>query len=177
MDPAAPRHVASSQTRTRTRVPCIGRQTLNHCATRGALRTVLKSTLSDTNIAIPASLSFPFTWNTFFHPLTCLCVSLALKWVSCKQHLDGSCFFKSSQLPYVYWLRHLVHWHLKWLLIGMYRFVACFLGVFVVLLLVSSLVVWWFFLSGMLVLLSLWFLCIYCRFWFVVTMGFIYVDL
>ena len=32
--PAAPRHVGSSQTRARTRVPCIGRQTLNHCATR-----------------------------------------------------------------------------------------------------------------------------------------------
>ena len=34
--PAAPRHVGSSQTRARTRVPCIGRQTLNHCATREA---------------------------------------------------------------------------------------------------------------------------------------------
>ena len=34
--PAAPRHVGSSQTRARTRVPCIGRQTLNHCATKEA---------------------------------------------------------------------------------------------------------------------------------------------
>ena len=34
--PAAPRHVGSSQTRARTRVPCIGRQTPNHCATREA---------------------------------------------------------------------------------------------------------------------------------------------
>ena len=33
----APRHVGPSQTRARTRVPCIGRQTLNHCATREAL--------------------------------------------------------------------------------------------------------------------------------------------
>ena len=32
----APRHVGSSQTRARTRVPCIGRRTLNHCATREA---------------------------------------------------------------------------------------------------------------------------------------------
>ena len=31
-----PRHVGSSQTRAGTRVPCIGRQTLNHCATREA---------------------------------------------------------------------------------------------------------------------------------------------
>ena len=29
-DPAAPRHVGSSRTRARTRVPCIGRRTLNH---------------------------------------------------------------------------------------------------------------------------------------------------
>ena len=34
--PAAPRHAGSSQTGARTRVPCIGRQTLNHCATREA---------------------------------------------------------------------------------------------------------------------------------------------
>ena len=31
-----PRHVGSAQTRARTRVPCIGRQILNHCATREA---------------------------------------------------------------------------------------------------------------------------------------------
>ena len=33
---AAPWHVGSSQTGARTRVPCIGRQSLNHCATREA---------------------------------------------------------------------------------------------------------------------------------------------
>ena len=32
----APRHVGSSQTRARTRVPCIGRRILNHCTTREA---------------------------------------------------------------------------------------------------------------------------------------------
>ena len=31
--PVAPRHVGSSQTRARTRVPCIGRQIVNHCTT------------------------------------------------------------------------------------------------------------------------------------------------
>ena len=36
MGPAAPWHVGSSQTRARTRVPCISRQILNHCATREA---------------------------------------------------------------------------------------------------------------------------------------------
>ena len=34
--PVTPRHVGSSQTRAQTRVPCISRQTLNHCATREA---------------------------------------------------------------------------------------------------------------------------------------------
>ena len=33
----APRHVGSSRTRARTRVPCIGRWILNHCSTREAL--------------------------------------------------------------------------------------------------------------------------------------------
>ena len=37
----APRHVGSSQTRARTRVPCIGRQILNHCATREAPKYIL----------------------------------------------------------------------------------------------------------------------------------------
>ena len=34
--PVAPRHMGSSQTRARTRVPRTGRQTLNHCTTREA---------------------------------------------------------------------------------------------------------------------------------------------
>ena len=39
--PAAPWHVGSPQIRARTRVPCISRQTLNHCATREALASTL----------------------------------------------------------------------------------------------------------------------------------------
>ena len=35
----APRHMGSSQTRAQTRVPCVGRQILNHCATREALQS------------------------------------------------------------------------------------------------------------------------------------------
>ncbi|XP_059964827.1 rhotekin-2 isoform X3 [Mesoplodon densirostris] len=34
--PDGPQHVGSSRTEARTRVPCIGRRTLNHCATREA---------------------------------------------------------------------------------------------------------------------------------------------
>ena len=44
--PVAPRHVGSSQTRARTRVPCIGRQTLNHCTTREALVTFFNVNIS-----------------------------------------------------------------------------------------------------------------------------------
>ena len=40
--PVALRHVGSSQTRARTRVPCIGRHILNHCATREALKDFLR---------------------------------------------------------------------------------------------------------------------------------------
>ena len=39
--PVAPRHVGSSWTRARTRVPCIGRQTPNRCTTREALQYLL----------------------------------------------------------------------------------------------------------------------------------------
>ena len=39
--PVAPRHAGSSQTRARTRVPCITRQILNHCATREAPKNFL----------------------------------------------------------------------------------------------------------------------------------------
>ena len=54
---------------------------------------VLRSILSHMRIAIPAFFCFPFTWNILFHHLTfSLHVSLGLKWVSCRQHIYGSCF-------------------------------------------------------------------------------------
>ena len=45
------------------------------------------------SIATPAFFWFPFAWNIFFYPFTfSLYVSLGLKWVSCRQHIYGSCF-------------------------------------------------------------------------------------
>ena len=87
------------------------------------------------------------------------------------------CLFvlKSSQPPYVFWLECLVHWHLKWLLIGMYYLVFCYLlsgyfcssSVFFSSFFVSSLVVWWF--SLVLCLGSFLFVfCIAVLFWFVI---------
>ena len=49
----APWHVGSSQTRARTRVPCIGRWILNHCATREAPR------FSSCSQSIPSWEEFP----------------------------------------------------------------------------------------------------------------------
>ena len=44
-------------------------------------------------IATPAYFCFPFAWNIFFHHLTfSLYVSWGLKWMSCRQHMYGSCF-------------------------------------------------------------------------------------
>ena len=54
---------------------------------------ILKSILSGMRMATPAFFWFPFTWSIFSHPFTfSLYVSLVLKWVSCRQHMYGSCF-------------------------------------------------------------------------------------
>ena len=53
---------------------------------------ILKSILSDMSIVMLTLFSFPFAWNIFFQPLTfSLYVSLGLRWVSCRQHIKGSC--------------------------------------------------------------------------------------
>ena len=52
MGPVAPRHVGSSQTRARTRVPCIGRQILNHCTTREAPTLHFFNEGKETNILV-----------------------------------------------------------------------------------------------------------------------------
>ena len=57
----APWHVGSSQTRARTRVPCIGRRILNHCATREALLSFLSNLLI--TVSIPSTdSSKSFCW-------------------------------------------------------------------------------------------------------------------
>ena len=75
----APRHVGSSQTRAQTRVPCIGRQILNHCATREALpiffNQVVFSILSCMNylyILDINPLSVISFENIFSHSVGCL---------------------------------------------------------------------------------------------------------
>ena len=63
---------------------------------------ILKSILSEIRIATPASFWFPFAWNIFFCPFTLsLYVSLGLKWISCRQHIYGSCFHILSVSQYL----------------------------------------------------------------------------
>ena len=67
----APRNVGSSQIRARTRVPCIGRQILNHCATREA-PSVFKTNLLQLSICILifSLFSFPFRNNLLQDKIT-----------------------------------------------------------------------------------------------------------
>ena len=54
---------------------------------------ILKPILSNRSVTTPAFFWCLFTWNVFFHPLTfSLCMSLHLKWVSCRQNIHGSWF-------------------------------------------------------------------------------------
>ena len=58
---------------------------------------ILRTILSGMRIASPVFFCFSFTWNICFQPLTfCLYVSLDLKWVSCRHHIQGSCFYIHS---------------------------------------------------------------------------------
>ena len=63
--PAAPRHMGSSQTRARTRVPCIGRQILNHCATREALLECFEGVKTYISKVYVFLYTFKKTYNKF----------------------------------------------------------------------------------------------------------------
>ena len=67
----------------------------------------LKSIFSDISRATPVLFWFPLTWIIFFHPFTLsLCVFLKLKWVSCRQHIVGSCFFFYPSSRPAFWLEN-----------------------------------------------------------------------
>ena len=124
---------------------------------------------AEKSIAISAVFWFPFAWNIFFHPLTfSVYVSLELKWVSCRQHIQicvcvcvcvcVSCFcIHSASLCLLVGSSSLLTFKA---IIDMYVFIALsliVLDVFCLLFFFCSLVVWW---------LSL-VLCLSCFFLFV----------
>ena len=107
--PVAPWHVGSSQTRARTRVPCIGRQTLNHCTTREAPKMVsflmvllIKRRKTDPSISLPASLlwSLEFSgilpWQVSCCPRVpkAPCFLLADSVFTCLSHVLGCKFLE-----------------------------------------------------------------------------------
>ena len=89
----------------------------------------LKSILSDMSIATPAFFPCPFAWKICFQPFTfSLCRSSVLTWVSCRQHMCGSCFLIHSAILCVL-IGAFNHLHLRLLLIGTYSlpfFHTCF---------------------------------------------------
>ena len=120
-------------------------------------------------LSIATTTFFLFAWNIFFHPLTfSVYVSLELKWVSCRQHIQicvcvcvcvcVSCFcIHSASLCLLVGSSSLLTFKA---IIDMYVFIALsliVLDVFCLLFFFCSLVVWW---------LSL-VLCLSCFFLFV----------
>ena len=78
------------------------------------------SILSNISIATPAFLSCTLAWNIFSQPLTFnLYVSFALRWVSCRQQIEGFCFFMQSATLCLL-IGSFFHWHLTCLLIDTY---------------------------------------------------------
>ena len=111
----APRHVGSSQTRVRTRVPCIGRQTLNHCATGEAQLHTFKA--------------LPFSLRSKLHSLLLngtvangRCGRLSTRQGSSDRHGSATC---SRSLCHVLFTRHnQTHSVLDFLSHGFYRGIA-----------------------------------------------------
>ena len=103
-----------------------------------------------------------------------LCTSLDMKWFSCMQHINGSFFFFNPFNPSSFWLKYLVHLHLKLLLICMYLLpFSCFPAVFG-----TSLVHFSSFnlFPCDLMIFFLFFCVSVVGFWFFVTSRFIYID-
>ena len=73
-------------------------------------------------------MSVCMVWNTLFHPLTfSLCVT-AVKWVSCRQHVYGSCCFYPFSHP-IFWIGTFIPFTFK-VIIDRYVLTAILLVVF-----------------------------------------------
>ena len=86
--PVAPRHVGSSQTRARTRVPCTGRQTLNHCATREAPR-------NEGFFFLPLT---PGMWCVFQHHLSSSLTPTRCPAIQFNSNIDTRSYCQTSQI-------------------------------------------------------------------------------
>ena len=89
--PVAPRHVGSSQTRARTRVPCIGRQIPNHCATREALLLFFNWSIVDLQCCVSCWCTakwFSYTYILLFRFFSIIVYYEILNIVSCAIHIQ-----------------------------------------------------------------------------------------
>ena len=90
----APQHVESSQTRARTRVPCIGRRILNHCATREVLPLFFKISI----VGIQAVRLWSFLFYISLHFIkNMLCVFKRKQSTTCSKKKDKSVQWSSVQ--------------------------------------------------------------------------------
>ena len=87
----------------------------------------LKSILSDMSIAtLDFCFSCQFLWNICFQPfMFSLCRSFVLRWVSCRQHMCGSCFLIHSTILCL--LTGAFNTTTFKVIIDMYLFIAIFL--------------------------------------------------
>ena len=95
----APRHVGSSQTRARTRVPCIGRQILNHCATREAL-----------NYFFNVYVCMYLFWLRWVLVAACGIFSCGMRTLSCSMHVGSSSPTRNRTQPPSLGAWSLTHW-------------------------------------------------------------------
>ena len=114
--PAAPRHVGSSQTRARTRVPRISRQILNHCATREALFSFLNSLF--VLLVFKIFLSYFFIFFLCVCVCVCVCVVLLLLLFVCYCfcYLSWLLFVFFSFFSFLVFLLSLATWCSLWAL-------------------------------------------------------------
>lgn len=83
-----------------------------------------------------SSFSFPFTGISFYLFTFSPCVSLLLKWVPFRQHINVFCFFFNSFSHLCLLIGEFSPFTFKKLLTSIYchHFVSCFMAIFVVLL-------------------------------------------
>ena len=110
---------------------------------------VLKSILSHRSIATLAFSWFLFAWKMFFRPFTfSLCIFLHLKWVSCRQHIDG-CYVFIHSATHCLLIVELSTFTFKvtidrYVLILILIVFVCFVLPLFFIFMLSSFVVWWF---------------------------------
>ena len=89
--------MGSSQTRARTRVPCTGRQILNHCATREAPAQCFRYYLCQLRIYLWLHFFYIFHWIHYIHSTNVFCISTMTTHCGLKIKQDVASAFKKQK--------------------------------------------------------------------------------